>query len=235
MRSCAVVFSRAFPIRERSKAQGLHLDHVHCASRGASCKESLEQSVETRFFVAGTPVMRKGLSTVQCPKLGRILPWCAAATQDSIPVALINGKKLSVKPTNLKVEDNARPDGSMLPLPQATDDPRSDESWPLWDNMGIKPVGAIVDEDAVPENPMPSLEADGNKTPAIPKLENPGAGGRTSTFNKLLAAGDGSGALEDVGKETLTQSAETQLRRGHQSDSQMSDRTAVQRCRLARF
>ena len=51
-------------------------------------------------------------------------------------------EKLSVKPTNLKVEDDVRPDGSTPPHPQATDDALSDESWPLWEYVGIKPVGA---------------------------------------------------------------------------------------------
>ena len=63
------------------------------------------------------------------------------------------------------------------------------------------PVGAKVDEGAVPENSMPSLEGDGNKTLATPKQELSGVGAPASTFNKLLAAGDGSGALEDVGTE----------------------------------
>ena len=44
-------------------------------------------------------------------------------------------------------------------------------------------------------------EDDDNKTPAITKQEDPWSGGPTSTFNKLLAAGDGGAALEDVGKE----------------------------------
>ena len=34
--------------------------------------------------------------------------------------------------------------------------------------------------------------------------ENPGVGGPTSTFNKLLAAGDRGGAFEAVGKEIPT-------------------------------
>ena len=44
-----------------------------------------------------------------------------------------------------------------------------------------------------PKNSVPSLDDDGNKTPSQEE--------ETSTFNVLLAAGDGSGALEDVGKE----------------------------------
>ena len=72
---------------------------------------------------------------------------------------------------------------------------------------GNQACGCNVDEDAVPENSMPSLEDHGDKTPAIPKQENPGVGG--PTFNKLHAARDGSGALEDVGMETSSEGAET--------------------------
>ena len=55
------------------------------AERGARHKESLEQSDETRSFVAGASVILKGLSTVQYNgQAGKILPQCAAATgQDS--------------------------------------------------------------------------------------------------------------------------------------------------------
>ena len=179
------------------------------AERGASNTESPQQSVETRFFVAGTSVILKGLPTVQCNgRVGKVLPQRAAATQERIPLALINGTKLSVKPTNLKVEDDPRPDDSMPPLPQAANDALSDESLPLWEHAGIKPVGAKADEDAASENSMPSLEDDGNKTPSISKQENSGVGGPTFTFNQSRAAGDGNGALEDVGKEIPTQSAE---------------------------
>ena len=45
---------------------------------------------------------------------------------------------------------------------------------------------------------MPSLEDDGNKTPATQKQDNPGVGG--PTYNKLLAARYG----EDVGMEIST-------------------------------
>ena len=83
-------------------------------------------------------------------------------------------KQLRVKPTILKVEDDARPDDSMLRLPKATDNALSDASWPLWDYAGLKPVGDKVDENAVPENSMPPLEDEGNKTPAISKQGNPG-------------------------------------------------------------
>ena len=80
------------------------------AGRGASYKESPEQIDETRFFVVGSSVILKGLSTVQYNgQVGKILPRFAAGTQDRIAVALINGKKISVKPTNLKVEHEARP------------------------------------------------------------------------------------------------------------------------------
>ena len=77
-------------------------DHVGAKSppltdvdRGASFKESPEQSVETRFFfVTGTSVILNGFSTVQHNgQVVKILPQCAAATQDRIPVALITGKK----------------------------------------------------------------------------------------------------------------------------------------------
>ena len=199
--------------------------------RGASYKGSPEQSVERRFFVAGTSVILKGFSTVQhSGQVVKILPQCAAATQDRIPVALIAGKKLSVKPTALKVGNGARPDDSMPPPPHATDAALSDEPWTLWDNVGIKPVGAKVDDDAVPEKTMPPLEDDGNKTPAIPKQENPGAGGPTSTYNTLLAVGDGSEALEDVFVgDPYAERRDTRLCRGHQSDPQRSDRIAVQR------
>ena len=75
--------------------------------------------------------------------------------------------------------------------------------------MGIKPVGANVDEDAVPENSMPTLADDGKRLAAVQKQEQPGVGGPTSTSSKLLAAGDGSEALEDVRKEIPKQSTET--------------------------
>ena len=54
---------------------------------------------------------------------------------------------------------------------------------------------------------MASWEDDGDKTLCIRKQENPGVGG--PAYNKLLAAGDGNGALEDAGKEIPLQSAET--------------------------
>ena len=71
--------------------------------------------------------------------------------------------------------------------------------------------------------------------------ENPGVGGHTSTYNKLFAAGDASGAPEDPGKETPIQSAtrdgedvdaerrDTRPCRVHQSDPRRSDRTATER------
>ena len=92
----------------------------------------------------------KGLSTIQHRgQVGKVPPQCAAATQDIVSVASINAKKLSVIPATLKVEDDARPEDSMPPLPQARDDVLSDESWPLWEYVGIRLVRAKVDEDAV--------------------------------------------------------------------------------------
>ena len=61
-------------------------------------------------------------------------------------------------------------------LPQPTDDALSGESWPSWDN---------VDEDAVPENSMPSLEDDGNKTLAIPKRRGDPSAERRDTRSPL--------------------------------------------------
>ena len=98
-----------------------------------------------------------------------------------------HGKKISMKPTNLKVRDEARLEDSMPPLPQATDEALPDESWPIWEHA----------------NSMPSLEDDGNKTLATQNQKIPGVGG--PTFNKLLAARDG----EDVVMEISTESDET--------------------------
>ena len=82
----------------------------------------------------------KGLSRAQYnSQVGKILP------KDSS--GLISGNKLSVNPTNLKVEDDARPDDVKPSHPKATDDALSDESWQLCDFVGIKPVAAKVDED----------------------------------------------------------------------------------------
>ena len=59
------------------------------AERGASFKESPEQSDGTLFFVAGTSVILKGLSTVQYNgPVGKILSQGAAATQNMIKMAL---------------------------------------------------------------------------------------------------------------------------------------------------
>ena len=103
-----------------------------------------------------------GASRQYIRQVGKIL---RNATQDRIPVAFTNGKKLSVKPGD-----------SMTP--EATDDAFSDESRPSLDCVGIKLAGAKEDKDAVPENSMPSLEDDGRKkTAAIPKQEIPGVGG----------------------------------------------------------
>ena len=78
---------------------GAKLPPVTDAERGASQKESPEQSDETRSFVAGTSVTLKGLSTTQYNgQVGKILPLGAAKTQGRIPVALNSGNKLSVKP-----------------------------------------------------------------------------------------------------------------------------------------
>ena len=70
-----------------------------------------------------------------------------------------------------------------------------------------------------PGNSMPSWEDDGDKTLCIRKQENPGVGG--PAYNKLLAAGDGNGALEDAGKgDPYTERRNTPPCRGHQRDSQ---------------
>ena len=114
-----------------------------------------------RIFVAGTSVRLKDLSAAQHNgQVGKILPQRAAATQERIPVALINGKNLSVTASNLKVEDDAMLNDSMplFPPSQPADDALSGESWPPLDCVGIKRVGAIEDEDAVPENSMPPLD-----------------------------------------------------------------------------
>ena len=103
---------------------------------------------------------------------------------------------LCVKPTNLKVEDDARPDDSVPSFPQATDDALSDESWPPWDYVGINPACAKVDEDAVSKYSTLSLDDNGDKTPTIPKQ---------AIFNNVLAAGDRGGAREAVDREILTQ------------------------------
>ena len=94
------------------------------AERGASYQESPEQSVEACIFVAGT-------SEIFCPM------------RSGNAMVLISVTKLNMRSTNLKVEDDARPDDSMplLPPSQATDDALSDESWPPSENVGIKPVG----------------------------------------------------------------------------------------------
>ena len=55
-----------------------------------------------------------------------------------------------------------------------------------------------------------------------PKQENLGVGGPTSTFNKLEA-----GHLRTLARRSLRR--DTQLCRGHHSDSQRSGRNAVQR------
>ena len=121
--------------------------------RGTSNSESPEQSDETCSFVAGTSVILKDLSTAQYNgQVGEILSQ--GAGQDSS--GCDQRENLRVNPTNRKVEDDARPEDSMLLLLQATDDALADESWPLWEYVGIKPV--------VPDNSMPSLEDDGNKT-----------------------------------------------------------------------
>ena len=80
---------------------------------------------------------------------------------------------------------------------------------------GVKPsklkVGAdtrLGDSMLPPENSMPSLEDDGDKTLDIQKQENRMVAGPTSTHNKLLAAGDGSAAFEDAGKKIPNQSGE---------------------------
>ena len=70
-------------------------------------------------------------------------------------MALINGKKLSVKPANLY---DGRPHYSMLPLPLATDDAFRTNHGHFGNAWESK-----VDEDAVHENLMTSLEDDGNK------------------------------------------------------------------------
>ena len=69
----------------------------------------------------------KGLWTVQHnDQAGKILSQGAAATQGRIPLPRNNGKMLSVKPANLKVEADARLDDSMLPpensVPSLEDD-----------------------------------------------------------------------------------------------------------------
>ena len=96
---------------------------------------------------------------------------------------------------------------SMPPLPQVTDDALPDESWPLRENVGIKPVGAKVDEDTVPENSMPSLEDDGKKTLAVQKQENPGSVDRlpTSCLPQEMQAEH----VRTAGMEIPTQSAVT--------------------------
>ena len=79
------------------------------AERRASFVQILEQSVETRISVLGTSVILEGLFARRSGNTGV--------------------KRLRVKPTNLKVEDDGTLDDSMLPLPlsQARDDALSDD------------------------------------------------------------------------------------------------------------
>ena len=160
---------------------------------GASCNESLEQSDERHLSVAGTSVILKGLSTVQYngPSWQDPAPVRSDNTgQDS--VALISGKKFSVKLAGLMVEDEARLDHSTPPLPRATDDALSGR---IMATSGISRTRAC-----------------GWKRRAFDAVFRVQAGksrGRRTTYKKLLDARDGSGALEDGGTEIPTQSAET--------------------------
>ena len=85
------------------------------AERGASFVQILEQSVETRISVPGTSVILKGL--------------LARHSGNTANGSLMSVRRLRVKPTNLKVEDDGTLDDSMLLLPpsQARDDALSDE------------------------------------------------------------------------------------------------------------
>ena len=86
-----------------------------------------------------------------------------------------------------------------------------------------------MDQDAVPENSMPSLEDDGSKTTAIQKQKYPGVGGPTSTFHKLQQETEAEHLGTLAWRSPRRAQRETQPCRGHQCDSQKSDRTAVQR------
>ena len=112
-----------------------------------------------------------------------------------------------MKFSNLKEKDDARPEDSMPPLPQATDEALPDESWPIWEYA----------------NCVPSINDDGKTTPATQKQENSGVGG--PTFNKLLAA-KRRGPLT---WRSLRRAKRDTVMQRHQSDPQRSDRTAIQR------
>ena len=149
-------------------------------------------------------------------RLAKILPQCAAATQDRIPVALINGKNLSVKPTNLKVDDEARLDRSMPPsAPPPLACQTSYRRCPYarimatFGTRGNQACGATVDEDAVSEKSIPSLEDEATRRLSSRSRKKSWVGRPASIFNKLLAAGRRKRALEDVGKEIPTESTET--------------------------
>ena len=134
----------------------------------------------------------------------------------------MNVKKLRVKPTNLKVEDDGMIDDSMPPfhlhkletMPCRLIDVHL---WTTWESSLWVPTRH---DDAVSENSMPPLDGrwDGNKI-CDQKAGTSRVGEPTSTFSKLLAAGHRRGHLR-LERRTFTERRVTQLRRGHQSDSQ---------------
>ena len=119
-------------------------------------------------------------------------------------------------------------DDSTLALPpsQSTDDALSDELWPPLD-VGIKPVGANEDDNAVPENSMPPLDGRWQQDPLTNKQENPGLEDPPPLSTSCSPQETEMGHLRPL--DPVAERRVTQLRGRHESDSPRFDLAAVQR------
>ena len=120
-------------------------------------------------------------------QVGKILPQRAAATQERIPVALIDGKNLSVTASNLKVEDDAMLNDSMPLLPPSlpADDALSGESCHLWTALESSPWVPSRTKMLSPRIRCRVWTDDGNMTLATRNAGTSRLGGPASTFNKV--------------------------------------------------
>ena len=134
--------------------EGAKSPPVTDAERGASYNEIPEQSDETRLFVARISVILKGLSTVQYDgQVGKILPRVRSGKGQDSSGFDQRGK-------NAQRETYKSPGGGRC--------------------EGIRVRG---NQACGPENSMPSLEDDGNKTPAVQKEGK--SRGRRTRFQKV--------------------------------------------------
>ena len=161
----------------------------------------------------------KGLSTAQYDgQVGKVLSHGAAATQDRIPVALTNGKKHSVKLSKQKVEAGERLEDSMPPshklhtMPSQTNHGHFGNTWES-KIRSPKILCRLSRMMAARRLPSQSRNIQGSEAHfqqvACRKRRRRSTGGRWH--------GDPN-----------AERRHTQLCRGHQSDSQRSDRTAAQ-------